>query len=191
MYSLLTILHIAVCFFLILVVLLQTGKGQDLASAFGGGASQTVFGSAGAASALTKATSAGAILFMLTSLGLAIISTQSRSVMDTAPIPDTKVEDVLPAEAPGPVDDASQGTGEVPSGDETTAPSTEPELEKSEAQGTVEAPTGESQNTEQNVVLEPESDADASGSQDGLEDFGPPLPGAGNDESQPASEGSP
>ena len=55
MYVLLTIVHILVCVFLSLVVLLQSGKGQDLASSFGGGSSQTVFGSAGPATALSRA----------------------------------------------------------------------------------------------------------------------------------------
>jgi preprotein translocase subunit SecG len=102
MYVLLTILHILVCIFLILVVLLQSGKGQDLASSFGGGSSQTVFGSAGPATALSRATTVVAIMFMLTSLGLAIMSTTARSIMDTAPIPEppAAVSTPLPAEQP-------------------------------------------------------------------------------------------
>jgi preprotein translocase subunit SecG len=103
LYVVLTLVHIAVCIFLSLVVLLQSGKGQDLASSFGGGSSQTVFGSAGPATALSKATSVSAIIFMLTSLGLAILSTKSRSVMDSAPIPEAPaaVATPLPAERPG------------------------------------------------------------------------------------------
>jgi preprotein translocase subunit SecG len=59
---------------LIFAVLLQSGKAADLAGAFGGGGSQTAFGGRGSASLLSKLTTAAAILFMLTSLGLWIIS---------------------------------------------------------------------------------------------------------------------
>ena len=65
----LILVHVSVCVFLILVVLLQRGKGSDMGAAFGG-SSQTVFGSAGATTFLHKMTSAIAIVFMLTSLGL-------------------------------------------------------------------------------------------------------------------------
>ena len=65
----LTILHVAVSFLLILVVLAQQGKGQDLASAFGGGGSSAAFGARGAATFLAKVTTVCAVLFMLTSLG--------------------------------------------------------------------------------------------------------------------------
>jgi preprotein translocase subunit SecG len=75
-----TSLHILVCFFLIIVVLLQSGKAADLAGAFGGMGSQTVFGPRGAATVLSKATTIAAILFMVTSLALAILgSKQSAS----------------------------------------------------------------------------------------------------------------
>jgi len=65
----LLLIHIIVCFVLIMVVLLQSGKSADLAGACGGGGSQTALGSRGAASFLTKATTTCAVLFMLTSLG--------------------------------------------------------------------------------------------------------------------------
>lgn len=65
-----SIVHVIVCLVLILVVLLQSGKGADLASAFGGGSSQTTFGPRGAATFLSKATTIAAILFMLTSMTL-------------------------------------------------------------------------------------------------------------------------
>jgi preprotein translocase subunit SecG len=71
---LLVIIHIAVCVALIMIVLLQTGKGTDMGAAFGGGSSQTLFGSTGASTFLTKATAIAAIVFMLTSLALAYIS---------------------------------------------------------------------------------------------------------------------
>ena len=64
---LITIIHIVVCLALILIVLLQTGKGANMGSLFGGGASSSLFGSGGAATFLTKATTIAAIIFMVTS----------------------------------------------------------------------------------------------------------------------------
>jgi len=86
----LTFFHILVCLFLIVVVLLQTGKRADLAGAFGGGGSQTAFGARGAATFLSKATTMAAILFMITSLTLALMSSRGRAggtVLDTVPAP--------------------------------------------------------------------------------------------------------
>jgi preprotein translocase subunit SecG len=68
----LTTVHVIVCIFLIIVVLLQSGKSADLAGAFGGTGSQSTFGPRGAASALSRATTAAVIIFMLTSLSLSI-----------------------------------------------------------------------------------------------------------------------
>lgn len=70
----LTFVHILVCMFLIAVILLQSGKAGDIASAFGGMGSQTAFGPRGAQTALGKATIVCAVLFMLTSITLAILS---------------------------------------------------------------------------------------------------------------------
>lgn len=70
----LTIIHIAICLFLIIVVLLQSAKAADLAGAFGGMGSQTVFGPRGTTTFLSKATTVAASLFMVTSLALAISS---------------------------------------------------------------------------------------------------------------------
>ena len=68
-----------VCFVLILAVLLQSGKSADLAGAFGGGGSQTVFGPRGAATILTKVTTISAIMFMVTSFSFRIISSKGES----------------------------------------------------------------------------------------------------------------
>ncbi len=73
---LLTIVHVLVCLFLIIVVLLQSGKAADLAGAFGGMGSQTAFGPRGSATLLSKATTISAIVFMLTSMSLSIIATR-------------------------------------------------------------------------------------------------------------------
>ena len=75
----LTILHILVCFFLVVVVLLQSGKAADLAGAFGGMGSQTAFGPRGSATVLSKATTIAAAVFMLTSLSLAVLATRNAS----------------------------------------------------------------------------------------------------------------
>ncbi len=76
MIILLTIVHVVVCLFLIIVVLLQSGKAADLAGAFGGMGSQTAFGPRGSATLLSKATTISAILFMFTSLSLSIFATR-------------------------------------------------------------------------------------------------------------------
>jgi preprotein translocase subunit SecG len=88
MVYLVTALHVVICFFLIIVVLLQSGKAADLAGAFGGMGSQTVFGPRGTATVLSKATTIAASLFMITSLTLAILAnrqgaTNSGSVIRT------------------------------------------------------------------------------------------------------------
>jgi preprotein translocase subunit SecG len=72
-----TVLHVLVCFFIIIVVLLQSGSAGDLSAAFGGQGSQTAFGPRGAASALSKATTWSAVLFMITSITLSVY--QSRT----------------------------------------------------------------------------------------------------------------
>jgi preprotein translocase subunit SecG len=81
--------HIIACILLILIVLLQTGKGADMGAAFGGGASQTLFGSAGPTTILGKITTGVAIIFMLTSLTLAYTSghRSQTSVMPDTPAP--------------------------------------------------------------------------------------------------------
>ena len=87
---LLIIVHVVVCIALIMIVLLQTGKGADMGAAFGGGGSQTLFGSTGASTFLSKATSVAAVVFMLTSLGLAYVSSHHRpteSIMETQKAP--------------------------------------------------------------------------------------------------------
>ena len=83
MYTLIVILHVIVSVALILVILLQTGKGSDIGAVFGGGSSQTLFGSTGPTSFLSKLTAGAAIIFMLTSLFLAYFSGTggTRSIM--------------------------------------------------------------------------------------------------------------
>ncbi|MFP4033519.1 MAG: preprotein translocase subunit SecG [Desulfococcaceae bacterium] len=108
MSALLVIIHVIVCIALILIVLLQTGKGADMGAAFGGGGSQTLFGSTGAGSFLGKATTAAAVLFMVTSLSLAYVSSNrvGGSVME-------RVETTAPEET-------APGATETPAAQETS-----------------------------------------------------------------------
>jgi preprotein translocase subunit SecG len=76
MITLITLVHIVVCFFIIIVVLLQSGKSGDISAAFGGQGSQTAFGPRGAASALSKATTWSAVAFMVTSITLSIYASR-------------------------------------------------------------------------------------------------------------------
>jgi preprotein translocase subunit SecG len=79
-------LHVIACLFLIAVVLLQQGKGQDLASAFGGGGgTQTAFGPRGSANVLSRTTTVLAGVFMVSSLALSILRPQQASVLDRVP----------------------------------------------------------------------------------------------------------
>src|SRR5450432_4402339 len=108
MVILITIVHVVVCLFLAIVVLLQSGKAADLAGAFGGMGSQTVFGPRGSATVLSKATTIAAGLFMVTSLSLSILATRnataSGSVLERQKQPASKtapVQPVVPGGAPG------------------------------------------------------------------------------------------
>jgi preprotein translocase subunit SecG len=83
-YYLVIALHVIACLFLIGVVLLQQGKSQDLASAFGGGGTQTAFGPRGSANVLSKATTVLAAAFMVTSLALSVLRPRGSSVLDKA-----------------------------------------------------------------------------------------------------------
>jgi preprotein translocase subunit SecG len=99
-------IHIVVCFFLIVVVLLQSGKSGDIAAAFGGMGSQTAFGPRGAATALSKATTWSAVLFMLTSITLSIFairhsgSTSSPSVFSGVKPGSSTSQPAAPAQPP-------------------------------------------------------------------------------------------
>ncbi len=104
MHLLLTIVHVTVCIAMILVVLLQTGKGADMGAAFGGGGSQTLFGSSGPTNILSKGTTVVAVVFMLTSLALAI---PGRSVVEQVKSPTAPISQELPDEAPVPAAAAS------------------------------------------------------------------------------------
>ena len=100
----LIIIHVIVCIALIMIVLLQTGKGADMGAAFGGGSSQTLFGSTGASTVLSKATTVAAIVFMLTSLILAYMSghTTKSSIMTKTKVPVEQTSTTSPPQAETP-----------------------------------------------------------------------------------------
>lgn len=102
MTSLLIAIHVLICLVLIIAVLLQSGKAADLAGAFGGVGSQTAFGPRGAATLLGKITTIGAILFMMTSMGLWILSAKGeRSVVSGEKATPAAVETKKDAQIPG------------------------------------------------------------------------------------------
>ena len=103
----LKVIHIVVALFLILVVLLQTGKGAEMGAAFGG-SSQTLFGGSGPTSFMAKLTTAAAICFMLTSLGLAYVSSNRGVAITDMPV--TQTSDQVPAQTP----DQTQGNNAAP-----------------------------------------------------------------------------
>ena len=91
MHTFLIVLHLLVCFLMIASILLQAGKGAEIGASFGG-SSQTVFGSRGPGTFLSKVTVGAALIFMLTSLSLAVLSRGdgvSSSVID---VPTTSQE---------------------------------------------------------------------------------------------------
>src|SRR5919197_3262053 len=121
MVILLTIFHIIVCIFLILVVLLQQGKGADWAGAFGGGGTQTAFGSRGAGTILSKATTAAAVIFMVTSLALTILISQpggSSVIREGAKQQNAPQQQQQPGQPPKPGQPAQQ----PPAGQQAPAP---------------------------------------------------------------------
>jgi preprotein translocase subunit SecG len=127
MMILLTIVHVIVCLFLILVVLLQQGKSADWSGTFGGGSSQTAFGQRGQATLLSKATTAAAIIFMVTSLALTIVSGRagSRSVVP-ANVPTTTPPATPPANKPAEATPAAPATAPAETPAAPAAPSPAP-----------------------------------------------------------------
>ena len=104
MIYLVTTIHILVCFFIIVVVLLQSGKSGDISAAFGGQGSQTAFGPRGAASALSRATTWSAVAFMITSITLSVYASRHTgapgSVLQGIKTPPAKIQPATPAQQP-------------------------------------------------------------------------------------------
>ncbi|MBY0279545.1 preprotein translocase subunit SecG, partial [Candidatus Binatia bacterium] len=115
-----TVLHVVACFVLIVVVLLQTGKGADIGAVFGG-SSQTIFGSSGAGNLLTRLTTWTAVIFMVTSLALTWSSTHhlTSSIADTLPDEPAPLTAPIDGGAAAPADEAAPGDGAAaaPAGD--------------------------------------------------------------------------
>ena len=133
MFTFLVILYIFVCLFLILVVLVQQGRGADLAGAFGGGGSQQTFGPRGATTFLHKLTTGFFVAFIVLALALAVVESRpQRSVIPTGPknpkAATTKVPATFPAPAPAPATPANTTspahatTGSTPSTGSSPAP---------------------------------------------------------------------
>lgn len=115
----LTIVQVLVALVLIGLVLIQKGQGSDIGSAFGSGASQTVFGSQGSGNFLTRATALAAAVFFLSSLGLSYLSTRTGqdSVITDAPAASRPLQQA-PANSQqppsGPVPGAQPGPAGLP-----------------------------------------------------------------------------
>lgn len=150
---LLTAIHVIVCLILIMAVLLQSGKSADLAGAFGGVGSQTAFGARGQASLLSKVTTASAILFMLTSLGLWMLSargTRSAVSGEQAPAAQTAApatQTTPPVKEEGKVEAPAQGTETKP-GTEAAPVKTAPEKKAPEKAPEKKAPEKKAPGTE-------------------------------------------
>lgn len=112
-------IHLIVCIILILVILLQTGKGADIGAVFGGGSSQTVFGTSGASTFLSRLTIAAAVTFMVTSIVLSYFSGKGASVEYSV------MQEQATQSAPRPGEGTPQPMPETPSPKE--APAATPE----------------------------------------------------------------
>lgn len=125
------IIHVLASVALIMIVLLQSGKGADMGVAFGGGASQTLFGSTGASSFLSKATTIAAVVFMITSLSLAYMSSHRKenSIMNEVRSPvEAPAQPAVPVES-APNDDKNKTEGVAADSSQHTAA---PEPDKAE-----------------------------------------------------------
>ena len=116
MYTLAVSIHLIVCFLMIAAILLQAGKGAEIGASFGG-SSQTVFGSRGPGTFLSKVTIGAAVIFMLTSLSLAVLSRQaniSSTVIDLHPTSHQESSSSSTEEAPTPTPTAEPETTSTP-----------------------------------------------------------------------------
>ena len=133
MYVVLVTIYVIVCFFLILVVLLQQGKGADIAGAFGGGSSQTAFGARGATTFLHKVTTGAFIGFVVLSLLLAILEARPKSSVISKSLPAAagKAPASVPAAQPGAAGQSAPGQ-----------PAAAPPAQAAPASGTSSKPAG-------------------------------------------------
>jgi preprotein translocase subunit SecG len=128
--TLVTILHVLVSVVLIVVILLQAGKGGGMGAAFGGGGAGSVFGGRGATTFLGKVTSACAAIFMITSLTLSYFSSRSTSVVRSDGAPPVSTQQQAPASplaTPGqPAAPAPGGAAPAPAQQSPAAPAPAP-----------------------------------------------------------------
>jgi len=123
--AIITIIHVVICLILIVVVLLQSGKAADLAGAFGGVGSQTAFGPRGTASVLSKLTTISAVLFMVTSIGLWMLSARGQRSVVKAPAATSTTVPVTKEAAP--TGTPAQKTGaNPPTAQQGSQPTTKP-----------------------------------------------------------------
>jgi len=125
--TLIVVLHVVIAVALVGLVLIQQGKGADAGAAFGGGASQTVFGSQGSGNFLTRATTLLAIVFFVTSFSLAVFAKQRAEVAGEAGIP--QVQQPAAEESPAPAGAGENAAGssenESQGGDDNALPDLE------------------------------------------------------------------
>ena len=125
MYNGLIMLHLIVSLVMILVVICQSSKGAEMGAVFGGGASQTAFGSQGAGGFLEKVTIVCAVIFMITSLSLAMLSSKQQKslIRDATSVP--PMESTVPGAVPVEVPAGSQEQSQEPVGTQQGAPTSQ------------------------------------------------------------------
>jgi len=113
MYTLVLVLHLIVCIFLIFIVLIQSSKGAEMGAAFGG-SSQTIFGSRGAATFMNKLTTVVAVVFMITSLSLAALSIRRGDITpEQIPVQESPAKRFLDTRS-GPIQEQPVSGGQGP-----------------------------------------------------------------------------
>lgn len=127
MYTLTVIIHFLACLALILIVLLQTGKGAEMGAAFGG-ASQTLFGGGGGTTFLGKLTTAAAVVFMITCLTLTYLSSapSTKSIMEDVPVQKSEGPLLPDAKPIQPGSEQPVAAQSVPSPQQSTTPAPQP-----------------------------------------------------------------
>jgi preprotein translocase subunit SecG len=176
MTTLLIIIHVIVCFFLIAIVLLQHGKGADAGATFGGGSSQTLFGSEGPLPLLNKITTFSAIVFMATSVTLAYFSAHKStgSVMSGLPAK----EAAAPEKKEAPVT--------IPMPTEQPAAAEKTEEKPAETVPAQTAPAEPAQTTAEPSVVVPQQEQAAPPAEEKTAE--PAAPAAAGQESAPAEK---
>ena len=140
METIILVVHVLIAAGVIGLIMLQQGKGAETGASFGSGASQTVFGSQGSASFLSRTTAILATVFFLTSIGLAMMARQQASAISDAGMPTIEVEQTAP------MSDAPISADTVESTVESAIESDIPVLESQPVESdTVENKTEESQ----------------------------------------------